>query len=57
MPIPNLLLNLKPLLKGLPPARMMTLFMLISGTVAGFVILLLWTGKADYQILYANLAQ
>jgi flagellar M-ring protein FliF len=57
MPIPNLLLNLKSLLKGLPPAKMITLLMLISGTVAGFVILLLWTGKADYQILYANLTQ
>jgi len=57
MPIPNILTNLNALVKQLTPGKMITLFGLAAGTIAGFVFLIIWTGRADYQILYANLAQ
>ena len=57
MPIPNIVSNLKTSMTNLPPAKMITLFVLVGGTIAGFIFMFLWTSRADYQILYTNLAQ
>ena len=35
--------------------KRITLMSLIMGTVVGFVFLILWSGKVDYQRLYSNL--
>ena len=55
MGIRQLLEQLKTLLLNLSPAKRITLAALILGTLAGFSILMLWTGRADFQPLYTNL--
>lgn len=37
------------------PGRRVTLMTLILGTLLGFVFLVLWSGRVDYQSLYTNL--
>ena len=57
MPIPNFVSNLKTSITHLPPAKMITLLVLVAGTIAGLIFIFLWAGRVDYQILYTNLAQ
>jgi flagellar M-ring protein FliF len=52
----QLVLQLKALFQNLSPAKRITLFILIVGTVVGFGLLMAWTGRADFQPLYSNLA-
>ena len=52
----QLVIQLKALFQNLSPAKRITLFILIVGTVVGFGLLMAWTGRADFQPLYSNLA-
>jgi flagellar M-ring protein FliF len=56
MGLHQLILQLKALFQNLSPAKRTTLLILIIGTVAGFYLLITWTGRADFQPLYSNLA-
>ena len=56
MGIRQLFEQLKTLLQNLSPAKRITLIALILGTVTGFGLLIMWTGRADFQPLYSNLA-
>jgi flagellar M-ring protein FliF len=56
MGIRQILEQLKTLLLNLSPGKRITLAALILGTVAGFGLLIMWTGGADFQPLYSNLA-
>jgi flagellar M-ring protein FliF len=55
MGIRQILLQLKTLLQNLSPGKRITLAILILGTLAGFGLLMTWTGRADFQPLYTNL--
>ena len=56
MGLRQLFLQLKALFQNLSPSKRATLLILIIGTVAGFSLLITWTGRADFQPLYSNLA-
>jgi flagellar M-ring protein FliF len=56
MGIRQLFEQLKTLLQNLSPAKRITLVALVLGTLIGFGLLLMWTGRADFQPLYTNLA-
>ena len=55
MPSSNLFLQLNTLFKNLSPGKKITLFLLIGGTIAGFIFLMNWAGRPDYQMLYSGL--
>ncbi|MGD8386514.1 MAG: flagellar basal-body MS-ring/collar protein FliF [Desulfobacteraceae bacterium] len=44
------------LLKGMPPARRVSLAVTLLLVVGGFAALLFWTNRPDYQVLFSNLA-
>lgn len=44
------------LLKSMPPARRASLAVTLLLVVGGFVALLFWTNRPDYQVLFSNLA-
>jgi len=48
--------QLKTLFGSMTPAKMFTLLALISITIAGFVLILSWSGDSDFQPLYSNLS-
>ncbi len=48
--------QIRDLLASLSPARKISLVIMVVGTIAGFVLLMAWTGKPDFRNLYANLA-
>jgi flagellar M-ring protein FliF len=54
---PSLFLQLKAIFGNLSPARLLTLFIILAGTVAGLVFLMNWATRPDYQYLYTNLTQ
>ena len=56
MGLRQLFLQLKTLFQNLSPSKRATLIILIIGTVAGFSLLITWTGRTDFQPLYSNLA-
>jgi flagellar M-ring protein FliF len=56
MGLRQLFSQLKVLFQNLSPSKRATLLILIIGTVAGFSLLITWTGRADFQPLYSNLA-
>jgi flagellar M-ring protein FliF len=56
MDLRQLFLQLKTLFQNLSPSKRSTLLILIIATVAGFSLLITWTGRADFQPLYSNLA-
>lgn len=56
MGIRQVVLQLKTLFQNLSPGKRITLVVLVLGTVAGFSLLMLWTGRTDFQPLYSNLA-
>ena len=49
------LLQLKTLFKNLTLGKKITLLILIVSTISGFIFLMTWAGKPDFQILYSNL--
>ncbi len=44
------------LLRGMPPARRLSLAAILILVVGGFVALLLWTNRPSYQVLFSNLS-
>jgi flagellar M-ring protein FliF len=56
MAVNNAGLQIRNLLASLSPAKKISLAVMIIGTIAGFVLLMTWTGKPDFRNLYANLA-
>ena len=48
--------QIRNLLASLSPAKKMTLAGLIVATVAGFILLMTWTGRLEYRSLYSGLA-
>ena len=54
---PNLFLQLKAIFGSLSPARLLTLFLIVAGSVAGLVFMMNWATQPDYQYLYTNLTQ
>ena len=55
MPFSEIIAQISALFKNISPAKKMTLLTLAAGTVLGFIFLMLWTGKPDFQLLYSNL--
>ncbi len=55
MPSRNLFLQLNTLFKNFSLGKKITLFVLVGGTIAGFIFVMNWAGTPDYQILYSNL--
>lgn len=49
MGLRQLFLQLKALFQNLSPSKRATLLILIIGTVAGFSLLITWTGRADFS--------
>ena len=47
--------QLRVVLLQMSVGKRITLMSLILGTVVGFVFLILWSGRVDYQSLYTNL--
>ncbi|MDL1962727.1 MAG: flagellar M-ring protein FliF [Deltaproteobacteria bacterium] len=52
----ELLLQLKTILKDLTLGKKIALFALVGSTILGFIFLIIWTEKPDFQLLYSNLA-
>ena len=50
----GLLTQLKGLFLNLSPARRITLLTLVGGTIIGFIFVLAWSGRPDFQLLYSN---
>ena len=48
--------QIRNLFATLSPAKKITLAGLIIGTVAGFILLMTWTGRLEYRSLYSGLA-
>ena len=48
--------NLVETIKKLPPKNLVILLVAVGMAIAGVVLFLSWIQKADYQVLYANLA-
>ncbi|MEA3279448.1 MAG: flagellar basal-body MS-ring/collar protein FliF [Thermodesulfobacteriota bacterium] len=55
MPSRNLFLQLNALFKNFSPGKKITLFLLVGGTIAGFMFLMNWAGTPNYQMLYSGL--
>ena len=55
MPLNETGSQIRNLFATLSPAKKMTLAGLIIGTVAGFIMLMTWTGRQEYRSLYASL--
>lgn len=56
MAISDISTQLKAVVGSMTPAKMFTLLVLISITIAGFALLITWSGDPDFQPLYSNLA-
>ena len=56
MSVGDVSLQLKNVFTALTPAKKLTLAFMIIGSAAGFIFLMSWTGKQDFQHLYSNLA-
>ncbi|MBW2610019.1 MAG: flagellar M-ring protein FliF [Deltaproteobacteria bacterium] len=47
--------NFIQVLKAIPPGKMISFSIIVSIVVGGFIALLLWTNRPDYQVLFSNL--
>ncbi|MBW1783278.1 MAG: flagellar M-ring protein FliF [Deltaproteobacteria bacterium] len=47
--------QLKTLFGRMTPAKMFAMMILISITIAGFILLMAWSGESDFQPLFSNL--
>lgn len=52
----DILLSLKNFFGSLSLARKVSFILLIGSTAAGFIVLILWSGRPDFRPLYSNLA-
>ena len=43
------------ILKAIPPGRIISFIITLSLVIGGFIALLMWTNKPDYQVLFTNL--
>ena len=55
MPLNDLSIQLKTLLKNMSLGRKMAFLAIIGATLTSFVLLMIWTGKPEFQLLYSNL--
>ena len=49
-------IQLRTLFKSMNAAKLTSLIVIIAGTIIGFVFIMTWSGKQDYQYLYSNLS-
>ena len=56
MAISDISAQLKTVLGGMTPVKIVSLVTVIFITIAGFVILISWSGTSEFQPLYANLS-
>lgn len=47
--------QLAAMFRSIPPSKLVTLGVILSAVVGGFVALMLWTNRPDYQVLFSNL--
>lgn len=52
---PNIFSQMKALFKSLSPAKLLVLLTVVGATLAGLILMTVWTGAPDFQILYSNL--
>lgn len=52
---PDVFTQIKAVFKSLGPGKIIALLSLIGATVAGLIIMVLWTSAPDFQTLYSNL--
>ena len=55
MPFQKLLLQLGKLFKNLSTGKLIAIISLFAFTISGFVILMMWSGMHDFQLLYSKL--
>jgi len=55
MKLSELLLRIKIFLTSLSLGKRIALITLMSGMIVSFAIIIIWSGKSDYQLLYSNL--
>jgi flagellar M-ring protein FliF len=48
--------QLRTLLKSMSAAKIASLFVIVAGTIIGFLFIMTWSGQQDYQYLYSNLS-
>jgi len=53
---PDTAIQLKTLLKSMSAAKIASLFVIVAGTIIGFLFIMTWSGQQDYQYLYSNLS-
>jgi flagellar M-ring protein FliF len=56
MQLPGAIEQFKAVYAGLNPVRKITLFLLIGGVIAGFSLIVILSGRPDYQILFSGLS-
>jgi flagellar M-ring protein FliF len=49
-------LQVKTLFKSMSAAKIASLIMVVAGAIIGFVFIMNWSGRQDYQYLYSNLS-
>lgn len=54
---PNIFMQIGMLFKNLSPGKKISFLLLIGGVITGFVLLMTWAGKPDFQVLFSNLSQ
>ncbi len=47
--------NFIQVLKAIPPAKKISFALISSLVIGGFIALILWTNRPDYQVLFSNL--
>jgi len=52
----NFFQQLVGVIRGIPPARRITLVVTLLTVAGGFTALVMWTNRPDYQVLFSNLA-
>ena len=56
MQLPGAIEQFKAVYAGLNPVKKITLFLLIGGVIAGFSLIVILSGRPDYQILFSGLS-
>jgi flagellar M-ring protein FliF len=52
----NIIQQFSGILGGMPPARKISLAVTMLLVIGGFIALLMWTNRPDYQVLFSNLS-
>ena len=56
MALRDFFLQIGALLKSLTPGKKIALLSLLSATIASFAVLIVWTGKPNFELLYSGLS-